>query len=117
MLWILHFRPIFCRRERRPKTVAAYVHLAAALVGWVLFVLCAFMLFSRLQRDPCWQPWHRLLTGLAWLALLLLVVIAGIVASKAPFGGLAEKAFILDRNIWALIMGTLAFNLPGTQRA
>lgn len=99
----------------RPATATGTIHLIAALVGWVLFVISAFMLSARLTRDQYWQPWHRVLTGLAWLALFLLVVLAAVVASKTPFGGLAEKAFILVRNIWALILALLAFNSPGKQ--
>lgn len=56
-----------------------------------------------------WQP---LLTTLAWLSVLLLVVLVGVVISKAPFAGLAEKLFILDRNVWALALGILAFRAP-----
>ena len=56
-----------------------------------------------------WQP---LLTTLAWLSVLLHVVLIGVVNSKAPFGGLAEKLFILDRNVWALALGILAFRAP-----
>ena len=98
-----------------PETVTGTIHLAAALLGWVLFVISAFMLSSKLKIDPFWLPWHRTLTGLAWLALSLLVVLAGVVAAKIPFGGLAEKAFILDRNVWALVMAFLAFHSPGKQ--
>jgi hypothetical protein len=41
-------------------------------------------------------------------------VLIAVVVSKVPFGGVAEKAFILDRNIWALVLTLLAFNSPGT---
>jgi hypothetical protein len=37
----------------------------------------------------------------------------GVVLSKTPVGGLAEKAFILDRNIWGLMLGILVFKAPG----
>jgi hypothetical protein len=35
-----------------------------------------------------------------------------VVVSKAPIGGFAEKAFILDRNIWGLTLAILIFKAP-----
>jgi len=46
------------------------------------------------------------------LSVILFIVLVGVVVSKVPFGGIAEKAFILDRNIWALVVSVLAFNSP-----
>jgi hypothetical protein len=45
----------------------------------------------------------------------LLFVLVAVVISKAPFGGLAEKAFILDRNVWALLLALLIFNSQKAQ--
>jgi len=95
-----------------PKTGAGVVHLLDALLGWVLFAVGSVLISSRLRRDPYWKPWQPLLTALAWLSALLLAALVGVVISKAPFGGLAEKLFILDRNVWALAMGVLAFMAP-----
>jgi hypothetical protein len=86
--------------------------LLDALLGWVLFAVGSVLISSRLRRDPYWKPWQPLLTALAWLSALLLAALVGVVISKAPFGGLAEKLFILDRNVWALAMGVLAFMAP-----
>jgi hypothetical protein len=95
-----------------PKTMVGTIHLVAALSGWVLFIVSALLVSSRLRFDVYWKPWHRLLIILAWLSALLLVALVGLVVSKVPFGGLAEKAFILNRNIWALVISILAFNSP-----
>ena len=95
-----------------PTTRAGAVHLLDALVGWVLFTLASIMISSRLRQVPYWSAWRPLLTTLAWFSALLLLVLVGVVMSKAPFGGLAEKLFILDRNIWALALGVLAFRAP-----
>lgn len=95
-----------------PKTLTGAVHFFSALLGWVLFIISAFLLTSSLERETYWKPWHPLLLSLAWLSLLLLMVLAAVVGAKIPFAGLAEKAFILDRNIWVLVVATLAFNAP-----
>jgi len=65
-----------------------------------------------LKHAPYWKAFQPLLTTLAWLSVLLLVALVGVVISKAPFGGLAEKLFILDRNFWVLALGILAFRAP-----
>jgi hypothetical membrane protein len=93
-----------------PVTAGGAIHLLAAMVGWVLFTISALMLSSRLKRDEYWDPWRPLLIGLSWLSVSLLVALAAVVVSKAPFGGLAEKAFIADRNLWALVIAVLALN-------
>lgn len=92
-----------------PKTIVGTIHLVDALFGWVLFTASAVLLSSRLKNDAYWKPWHGLLISLAWFSALLLIVLVGVVVSKVPFGGVAEKAFILDRNIWVMFVSILAF--------
>ena len=96
----------------RPTTVVGAIHLLDALFGWVLFAIGALLISSGLKSVPYWKPWRAPLMNLAWLSVLLLIVLVMVVVSKAPFGGLAEKAFILDRNVWALILAVLVFNSP-----
>jgi len=95
-----------------PTTAVGIVHLLYALLGWVLFTVGSVLISSSLRHVAYWKAWQPLLTTLAWLSVLLLVVLVGVVISKAPFGGLAEKLFILDRNVWALALGILAFRAP-----
>jgi hypothetical membrane protein len=95
-----------------PTTVVGTIHLLDALLGWVLFAVGALLVSSGLKSSTYWKPWRALLMNLAWLSVLLLIVLVMVVVSKAPFGGLAEKAFILDRNIWALLLAVLVFNAP-----
>jgi hypothetical protein len=95
-----------------PTTAVGIVHLLDALLGWVLFTVGSVLISSSLRHAAYWKVWQPLLTTLAWLSVLLLVVLVGVVISKAPFGGLAEKLFILDRNVWALALGILAFRAP-----
>jgi len=95
-----------------PTTRVGAVHLLDALLGWVLFTVGSVMISSRLKHAPYWKAFQPLLTTLAWLSVLLLVALVGVVISKAPFGGLAEKLFILDRNFWVLALGILAFRAP-----
>ena len=95
-----------------PTTTVGAIHLVDALVGWVLFTIGAILISARLRRDVYWKTWQPILTILAWLSVLLLVVLVVVVASKAPVGGLAEKAFILDRNIWGLTLAVLIFKAP-----
>jgi hypothetical membrane protein len=91
-----------------PTTNVGKIHLLAAVASWILFVIAAPMISSRLCRSAYWAPWRRPLLILAWLATPLLAILVVVVAAKAPFGGLAEKAFILDRSLWALLLGLLA---------
>jgi hypothetical membrane protein len=93
-----------------PTTVVGTIHLLDALLGWVLFAVGALLVSSGLKNAPYWQTWRAPLMNLAWLSVLLLIVLIAVVISKAPFGGLAEKAFILDRNVWALLLAVLIFN-------
>ena len=95
-----------------PTTRVGAVHLLDALLGWVLFTVGSVMISSRLRHDPYWKAYQPFLTTVALLSVLLLFVLVGVVISKAPFGGLAEKLFILDRNIWTLAFGILAFRAP-----
>ena len=95
-----------------PKTLIGLIHLLDALVGWVLFVISALLLSRPLGNAAYWKPWRAALTGRAWLSLALLIALVAVVVSRAPFGGLAEKAFILERNVWALVFATLAFKSP-----
>jgi hypothetical membrane protein len=95
-----------------PTTVVGSIHLLDALLGWVLFAVGALLVSSGLKSVPYWKRWRAPLMNLAWLSVLLLIALVIVVASKAPFGGLAEKAFILDRNIWALLLALLVFNSP-----
>jgi hypothetical protein len=99
-----------------PTTEAGVVHLLDALLGWMLFTVSSVLISSRLELDPYWKAWRPLLTTLAWLSVLLLVALVGVVISEAPFGGLAEKLFILDRNVWALALGVSAFRAPNRVR-
>jgi hypothetical membrane protein len=99
-----------------PTTIVGAIHLLAALFGWVLFAVGALLVSSDLKSIPYWKPWRGPLMKLSWLSVLLLIVLVMVVASKAPFGGLAEKAFILDRNVWALLLAALIFNSPAQRR-
>jgi hypothetical protein len=95
-----------------PTTTVGAIHLVDALFGWVLFTIGAILISTRLRRDAYWKTWQPILTTLAWLSVLLLVVLIVVVVSKVPIGGLAEKAFILDRNIWGLMLAILIFTAP-----
>jgi hypothetical protein len=95
-----------------PTTTVGAIHLVDALVGWVLFTIGAILISARLKREAYWKTWQPMLTILAWLSVLLLVILVVVVVSKAPVGGLAEKAFILDRNIWGLTLAILIFKAP-----
>ncbi|MEJ0097889.1 MAG: DUF998 domain-containing protein [Bauldia sp.] len=95
-----------------PQTVVGMIHFADAFLGWVLFVVCAFLISARLKHDAYWARRRGTLLALAWIAVVLLLALVAVLVSKRPVGGLAEKAFILDRNIWALLMALSALNAP-----
>lgn len=87
-----------------PQTTIGKIHFAAALLGWILFVVSAFMVSGKLKHAAYWQSLRGSLLALAWLTLIVLLVLVGVVVTKRPIGGLVEKTFILVRNIWALVL-------------
>jgi len=87
-----------------PRTMTGEVHFAAAGLGWLLFVASAFLITARLRHDPHLARWQATLLALAWLAVALLVALIAVTVTRQPYGGLVEKAFILDRNAWALVL-------------
>jgi len=92
-----------------PATEAGKIHLYGALVGWIAFVVAAPLLSSKLGRKAIWPDWQGMLAFLAWLSIPLLLILIGVVVAKAPYGGLAEKVFVLDRNLWMILLTGLAF--------
>ena len=100
-----------------PRTPAGLIHALAAFLGWVLFVACAFLITSKLKRSPYWTAWRGPLLVLSWLALLSLIALILVVAVKRPVGGLVERAFILDRNVWALIAAIAAYGASAREPA
>jgi Protein of unknown function (DUF998) len=99
-----------------PRTTTGLIHFLDAFLGWILFTASALLISSRLEPDQYWKPWRPRLIALAWLSALLLLVLIVVVISKIPFGGLAEKAFILDRNIWSLLLAVLLLKAPTFRR-
>jgi len=95
-----------------PKTTVGMIHLADAFLGWILFVVAAFLISGRLEHAAAWNKWRPLALILSWLALVLLVLLVAVVVSKQPVGGLVEKSFILDRNVWSLLLAIFALRLP-----
>ena len=95
-----------------PTTTVGVVHLLDALLGWLLFTVGSVLISWRLRDAPFWKVWQPLLSTLAWLSALLLVALIGVVISKAPFGGLAEKLYIFERNVWTLALAILALTAP-----
>lgn len=95
-----------------PQTTTGTIHLIDAFLGWLLFVVAAFLITARLRHDAVFARWHGLLLSLTWLSALLLIGLVAVVVSKQPFGGITEKAFILDRNIWVLVVAIVAVTAP-----
>jgi hypothetical protein len=95
-----------------PQTAVGLVHLLAALLGWVLFVVSAFLISGKLKGNRYWGPWRGVLLVFSWLALVALCALVVVVVTRRPIGGLVEKAFILVRNVWALIAATAAYGAP-----
>jgi len=100
-----------------PQTTVGTIHLADAFLGWLLFVIAAPLISSRLKHDAWFGRWHGALLALSWLAVVLLVALVAVVVAKAPIGGLVEKTFILDRNVWALILAIVALRAPAAERS
>jgi hypothetical protein len=92
-----------------PVTLSGNIHLAAALIGWIAFVVAALIISYRLKRVEILEKWIPSIIALAWLSIVLLLVLFAVVAVKIPFGGLAEKLFVLDRNFWMLLVSGLIF--------
>jgi hypothetical membrane protein len=100
-----------------PATMTGKIHLAAALLSWILFVIAAPMISARLGRDEYYRRRRGALLVFGWLALPLLLILVAVVVAKAPVGGLAEKTFILDRNVWGLILAIAILRAPSTRAA
>jgi hypothetical protein len=96
-----------------PQTRIGEIHLVAALIGWVAFIVAAFLIAGRLQHDPRFKHIHAAAVTLSWLAAALFVLLIAVVVAKLPIGGLVEKAFILDRNVWALVLTIAALRAVG----
>jgi hypothetical protein len=100
-----------------PVTVAGGIHFTAELLGWVLFVIAAFLVSSRLRHDAYFRSWHGLLLGLAWACLVVLVILFVVMVTGLPIGGFVEKAFILVRTIWALCLTVAVLRMPSVDAA
>jgi hypothetical protein len=92
-----------------PQTVVGQIHLVDAFLGWLLFVACAFLILRGVRKDPRFDAVRPALTFLSWLAPVTLVVLVAAVIAKLPIGGLIEKTFIVDRNVWAMLLAVVAF--------
>lgn len=99
-----------------PATTIGRIHLAAALIGWLSFVVGGPLLSRRIAHAGLWRWQGRLLLVLAWLATPLLLILIAVVASRVPFGGLAEKLYILNRSAWALLLAGLLIWRPAGQK-
>ena len=53
-----------------PQTTVGAIHLADAFLGWLLFVIAAFLISSRLKHDAYFGRWHGRLLALAWLSVV-----------------------------------------------
>jgi len=95
-----------------PQTMTGKIHLAAAFLSWLLFVIAAPLISARLRHDSYFARWRAALLFFGWLALPLLLILVAIVVARTPVGGLAEKAFILDRNVWSLILALAILRAP-----
>ncbi len=93
-----------------PVTATGYVHSVDALVGWILFPVSAGLISSRFNCDGYWGTKRILLNALNWSAIVLLVLLLVALVSKASFGALIEKSFILIRNLWVLTLANYVLN-------
>jgi hypothetical protein len=93
-----------------PKTLVGEIHLADVL-GWVLFVANAFLVLRGVRKDHRFDTVRLALTFLSWFAPVTLAALVAAVVAKLPIGGLIEKTFILDRNVWALLLAIVAFRV------
>lgn len=91
-----------------PVTLTGNVHFVAPVIGWLLFPFSAILITRRLRRHPAWESSYRTLMALCVMSITLLIALVVVVLLKAPIGGLIEKAFILDRNVWILMISSLA---------
>jgi len=95
-----------------PQTTTGLIHLAGAMLGWVLFVVAAFLITHRLKRSDRFGQLHRPLLLLTWLTLVILVALVAVVGARLPVGGLVEKGFILVRNVWVLVLALATLGQP-----
>jgi hypothetical protein len=72
-------------------------------------LLAALIISYRLKPEFIFAKWTPTIIALAWLSVVSFVILIAVVVTKIPFGGLAEKLFVLDRNFWMLFVSGLMF--------
>lgn len=92
-----------------PQTSTGGIHLIDAFLGWVLFLISAFLILRGLRKDSRFSAIRPALAVLTWLAAVAFLALIVVTGAKLPIGGGVEKAFILDRNIWALLLALVAY--------
>ncbi|HEY8595680.1 MAG TPA: DUF998 domain-containing protein [Devosiaceae bacterium] len=88
-----------------PHGAAGAIHAIAALVGWIA-IFTAALLVARAYSAEGASVLNRAagpLRVLGWLLIVAFVGVIGVMASRQPVAGLAEKIFIALREIWLIV--------------
>jgi len=95
-----------------PITISGKIHMGSAIAGWFFFIFGAILITKRIRKEPNWDNIFKLAIILTILSIVFLISLFIVNALRVPYAGLAEKLFILSREIWLLLfaIGIKKFN-------
>lgn len=86
-----------------PNTISGKIHMGSAIAGWVFFILGAILISKRIRKEPEWDNIFKSANILTVFSVVFLISLFIVNALRVPYAGLAEKLFILSREIWLLL--------------
>lgn len=86
-----------------PNTISGKIHMGSAIAGWFFFIIGAIIITKQMSKEPGWDNVFKLASILTILSIVFLISLFIVNALRAPYAGLAEKLYILSREIWLLI--------------
>ncbi len=97
-----------------PHGAAGGIHALAALIGWIAAFTGALLVSSAFSRRNELKRFAGPLRALAWLMVIAFVGVIGVMASRQPVAGLAEKIFIVLREAWLLLAAVGVIRAAGS---
>jgi hypothetical membrane protein len=86
-----------------PNTVSGKIHMGSAIAGWFFFIIGAIIITKRIRKEPEWDNVFKLASILTILCVVFLISLFVVNSLRIPYAGLAEKLYILSREIWLLL--------------
>ncbi|MCB9012681.1 MAG: DUF998 domain-containing protein [Bacteroidales bacterium] len=86
-----------------PTTISGKIHMGSAIAGWFFFIIGAILLTKRIKKEPEWDNIFKSANLLTILCVVFLISLFVVNSLRLPYAGLAEKLYILSREIWLLL--------------